>query len=112
MASQEAPSQAPDFVPASMVAPLIGSPAALPPELADNLNLSRWAESLANGAPYAGPDPNYLSRLLIRQTLEATSPEQVFSPNHLDGLQKVIPTVPRAGTGPNQLHAPYVASST
>src|SRR5258708_19752091 len=103
MASQEAPSQAPDFVPASMVAPLIGSPAALPPELADNLNLSRWAESLANGAPYAEPDPNYLSRLLIRQTLEATSPQPVSSPNPLHAFHTPTPNAPRAATGPPPL---------
>ena len=111
MASQEAPSQAPDFVPASMAAPLIGSPAQLPAELADNLNLSKWAESLVNGAIYTEPDPNYLSRMLIRQTLEATTPEQVFNPNDLDGLQKIIPNVPNAGSGPIEIDGLYVASS-
>jgi hypothetical protein len=94
-----------------MVAPLIDSSATLPAELADNLNLSRWAESLVNHAPYTEPDPNYLSRVLLRQTLEATTPEQVFNPNDLDGLQKIIPNVPGAGTGPVEIDGLYVASS-
>ncbi len=111
MASQEEQAPAPDFVPAAVVAPLIGSTAALPAELADNLSLSKWAESLINGAPYKEPDPNYLSRLLLIQTLEATEPEQVFKPNDLDGLQKIIGNAPGAGTGPIEINGLYIAES-
>lgn len=111
MASQQEQSAAPDFVPSSMVAPLISSPAKLPEALDGLFTLSAWAESLINHAPYTEPDPNYLSRLLLIQTLEATTPEQVLDPNDLDGLQKVVPNVPGAGTGPIEINGLYVARS-
>lgn len=112
MAPQETQAPAPDFIPASMVAPLIESPAQLPADLADHLDLTAWANALVNHAPYTEKDPNYLSRLLLIQTLEATSPEQVFNPNDLDGLQKVIGNAPGAGTGPIEINGLYVASSS
>jgi hypothetical protein len=95
-----------------MVAPLIKSTAALPEELQGVIDLSKWAESLINHAPYDEPDPNYLPRLLLIQTLEATAPEQVFTPNDLDGLQKIIGNMPGAGTGPIEIDGLYVASSS
>lgn len=84
----------------------------LPDGLEGNIDLSSWANALYNGTPYREPDEGYLSRLLIRQTLEATSPEQVFTPNDLDGLQKLIPNVPHAGTGPIEINGLYVAKSS
>lgn len=112
MAPQESQAPAPDFVPASMVAPLIKTDGQLPAELADHLGLSAWAESLINGRPYVERDENYLSRLLLIQTLEATSPEQVFNPNDLDGLQKIVGDMPGAGTGPIEINGLYVATSS
>lgn len=111
MASPEAPAGAPDFVPGHAVTPVLQNVAALPEDLDGVINLTSWANALFNGMPYAEPDENYLSRLLIRQTLEATSPEQVFEPNDLDGLQKLIPNVPEAGTGPIEINGLYVARS-
>jgi len=112
MSPQESKTPAPDFVPASMVAPVIDTSAKLPEALDGLLDLSNWAEALVNGRPYKEPDEGYLSRLLIRQTLEATSPEQVFTPNDLDGLQKIVGNAPGAGTGPIEIHGLYVASSS
>lgn len=89
-----------------------GEVARLPEDLDGIIDLSSWAEALYNGVPYNEPDEGYLSRLLIRQTLEATSPEQVFTPNDLDGLQKLIPNVPNAGTGPIEINGLYVAKSS
>lgn len=83
----------------------------LPPELADTIDLTGWANALYNGTRYTEPDEGYLARLLIRQTLEATSPEQVFTPNDLDGLQKRIGNAPGAGTGPIEINGLYVARS-
>lgn len=111
MSTPQEQAQAPDFVPASMVAPLIQSPAGLPEDLQGLFTLSAWAESLVNGRPYDEPDPDYLSRLLLRQTLEATSPEQVFIPNDLEGLQKLIPDAPGMGTGVIEINGLYVAKS-
>ena len=95
-----------------VVSPFFGRAIALPEDLEDVIDLSSWADALYNGRPYSEPDEGYLSRLLIRQTLEATSPEQVFTPNDLDGLQKIIPNVPGAGTGPIEINGLYVAKSS
>lgn len=112
MTTPEAQASAPDFVPASMVAPLISSPAALPADLAEHLDLSSWANALINHRPYMEKDEGYLQRLLLMQTLEATTPDQVFSPNDLDGLQKIVGNAPGAGTGPIEINGLYVASSS
>ena len=111
MSTPESQAPAPDLIPATMVAPLIQSPATLPPDLEGLFTLQAWAESLINHRPYVEPDPNYLSRLLLIQTLEATTPEQVFNPNDLDGLQKIIGNAPGAGTGPIEINGLYIASS-
>lgn len=95
----------------AMLAPLQDTTARLPETLDGLFTLSAWAESLINGKPYTEPNPGYLSRLLLIQTLEATTPEQVFSPNDLDGLQKIVGNAPGAGTGPIEINGLYVAKS-
>jgi hypothetical protein len=95
----------------TMAVALLQNAAALPEELEGVVDLSGWAEALVNKRPYREPNPSYLSDLLIRQTLEATSPEMVFTPNDLDGLQKRVPDVPNASTGPIEISGLYVASS-
>jgi hypothetical protein len=97
--------------PAQLARPLLHSPARLPEELEGLIDLNAWAESLVNGRPYKEPEPGYLARLLTMQTLEAVSPEAVFSPNDLEGLQRLIPNVPGMGTGPTEITGLYVAAS-
>lgn len=94
-----------------VVQPLVNSRAPLPDELARKFNLTSWAESLVNGVPYVEPDPNYLSRLLIMQTLTAASLDEVFEQNQIRRLQQSIPNVPDAGTGPIAIDDVYVTAS-
>lgn len=81
-------------------------------KLAETVDLSAWANSLVNGVEYHEPDPDYLSRKLLMQTLTATTPEQVFEGTGIDGLQKMIPDMPDAGTGPIIISEIYVARSS
>lgn len=95
----------------TVVAPLMPGAVQLPEILRDKIILSAWANSLVNRVEYMEPDPDYLSRLLITQTLTATSLEAVFEQNQIRGLQKAIPQVPDAGTGPIEIYDLYVTSS-
>lgn len=83
----------------------------LPDVLAERFTLTAWAESLVNGVPYEELDPDYLSRLLVMQTLTAASLEDVFVANGIRGLQDWVPNVPEASTGPILVDDIYVAKS-
>lgn len=102
-----------DNAPASgeIVKPLIAERQPLPAQLAGKIELSAWAESLVNKAKYVDPDPDYLSRLLIVQTLTAENMDAVFEQGAIQGLQKAIPNVPDAGTGPIVITDLYVTGS-
>jgi hypothetical protein len=97
--------------PATVVTPLIPAGVALPDELHGLIDLTMWANALVSGTAYDEPDPNYLSRLLITQTLTAVTPAEVVNPNDLNGLQKIIPNVAHACTGPVEITELYVATS-
>lgn len=84
---------------------------ALPAQLEGTMNLSDWAESLANHVPYNEPDPNYLSRMLLVQTLTAETTDDVFAQAGIRKLQESIPNVPNASTGPVELFDLYVTGS-
>lgn len=83
----------------------------LPPELDGMINLRSWAEALIKRTKYHEPNPNYLSTLLLAQTLMASTPEQVFEQAGIRKLQEAIPNVPGASTGAIEIHGLYVASS-
>jgi len=100
-----------DISTGEVVKPLVSERAPMPAQLEGKIYLSAWAESLVNGAKYVEPDPNYLSRLLIMQTLTATSLDEVFEQGGIQGLQKAIPNVPDAGTGPIVITDLYVTGS-
>jgi len=101
----------PDTPIGEIAKPIIMEHAPLPPELESKFSLSAWAESLVNGVPYVEPDPSYLSRLLIMQTLTAASLDEVFEQNQIRRLQQSIPNVPDAGTGPIAINDVYVTAS-
>lgn len=94
-----------------IVKPVVTERAPMPAQLEGKIILSAWADSLVNGTKYAEPDPNYLSRLLVMQTLTAESLDQVFEQGGIQGLQKAIPNVPDAGTGPIMITDLYVTGS-
>ena len=77
----------------------------------DNVSLQGWANSLVKGTKYTEPDPDYLARRLLYKTLTATTAEKILSDDAGDGLQKIIPNAPEAGTGPITITDLYVAAS-
>lgn len=83
----------------------------LPVELQGTVVLREWAESLVNHEPYHEPDPDYLSRLLLLQTLTAETADKVFERSGIKKLQESIANVPGAGTGPVEFTSIYVTSS-
>lgn len=95
----------------TVVKPVLSTVAPLPDILVNVLDLSAWAESLVNGVKYHEPDPNYLSRLLITQTLTSETADDVFEQAGIRKLQEAVPNVPGAETGPFELTMLYVTES-
>jgi hypothetical protein len=91
--------------------PLIAEGTAVPDDLYGKLDLSVWANSLINRTPYTEPDPEYLSRMLLTQTLMADDVDAVFAQAGIRKLQEAIPNVPNGGTGPIQIYDLYVTGS-
>lgn len=102
----------PDFVPTGVSTDMIlAGRHPLPEPLADKMNLSSWAESLANKAPYKEPDPDYLSRMLLVQTLTAATIDEVFAQSSIRKLQELVPNLPGQTTGPGTIIDLYVTGS-
>lgn len=85
--------------------------AQLPDALRDTIDLTAWANSLVRKVKYQEPDPDYLSRMLLMQTLTADTPEAVFEQNGIRKLQQSVPNVPGASTGPIEINDIYVTGS-
>lgn len=94
-----------------VVQKLANERAPLPEIFEGKFTLTAWAESIVNNVPYVEPDPNYLSRLLITQTLTAASMDEVFAQRGVRKLQESVPNVPDAGTGPIFIDDLYIATS-
>lgn len=108
----DASPDAPDFVPEGVIVNrLMPGRAALPEKLQGKINLSDWANSLVNKAPYREPDSDYLSRMLLVQTLTAATPEEVFAQSGIKKLQELIPNAPGLGTGIIEICDLYVTDS-
>lgn len=75
------------------------------------INFTSWANALINGHEYKEPDPGRLQRLLMLQVLEATSMDDILAVNAVGKLQKMIPDVPGASTGPIEINDLYVTGS-
>ena len=101
----------PDAPAGEVVKPVLRERAPLPAQLEGKFTLSAWAESIANRVKYIEPDPDYLSRLLIVQTLTAASQDEVFEQRGIRKLQESVPNVPDAGTGPIIIDDLYIAAS-
>lgn len=83
----------------------------LPEQYRDIISLPAWADSLINRAPYVEPDPDYLSRTLLIQTLTADTIDEVMDQAGVQSLQKAIPDFGGAGTGPVIITDIYVTDS-
>lgn len=91
--------------------PVIVQAAELPDILRGQIDLTMWANSLVNRSKYEEPDPDYLSRLLLTQTLTADTIDAVFQQGNIRKLQQSIPNVPEASTGPIEIRDLYVTGS-
>lgn len=102
----------PDFLPEAVVVNrLMPGRAPLPEKLRDKLSLSGWADALVNHTAYKEIDPDYLSRMLLVQTLTASTPDEVFEQSGIHKLQELIPNAPGLGTGPVEIVDLYVTAS-
>lgn len=93
---------------------IVASPfdgAQLPTQLQGVIVLSSWANALMNHTPYDEPDPDYLSRTLLFQTLTAETADEVLTQGGIRKLQESIPNVPGASTGPVEIFGLYVTGS-
>lgn len=95
----------------SAVEKLLPHDVALPETLTEVINFDSWANALINGTKYREPDPEYLSRLLLTQTLTAATIDEVFEQGGIRKLQESVPNVPDASTGPIEIRGIYVARS-
>lgn len=110
--SEDASPDRPDFLPDPVQTnKLLQGRHPLPEKLRDKLSLSAWAESIVNRAPYKELDPDYLSRMLLVQTLTAQTPDEVFEQAGIRKLQELVPNAPGLGTGPVEIVDLYVTSS-
>jgi hypothetical protein len=92
-------------------APHLVNPAPLPPELDGLFYVREWAKSLLTGAAYHEPNPDFMSQRMMMLTASATTLEELFADNTIDGLQKLLPDEPWASTGPIMFTDLYVAKS-
>jgi hypothetical protein len=83
----------------------------LPKAVTDVIDVQGWARSLITHEVYKEPDPDYLARLLLLQTLSAESLDALFEQGAIAKLQEAIPNVPGAGTGPIEIYDLYVTDS-
>lgn len=102
----------PDFVPEGVVVNrLMPGRAPLPEKLQGKLILSDWADALVNHTAYKEVDPDYLSRMLLVQTLTAQTPDEVYEQSGIRKLQELVPNAPGLGTGVCEIVDLYVTSS-
>lgn len=87
------------------------APAALPAELAGQLDLRAWYYSLARGDDYEDKDPNAVMRKLLLQTANAKTAADLFERSKAVGLQGLVRNIPGAGTGPVDIYGLHVARS-
>lgn len=83
----------------------------IPESVSRVIDMRSWALALTTREPYSEPDPDYLSRMLMIQTLSATTMDEAMTQAGISKLRESIPNVPGAGTGPIRITGFYVATS-
>lgn len=83
----------------------------LPKEITDIIDVQSWARSLITKEVYAEPDPEYVQRRLLLQTLMADTIEEVFAQGKMRKLQESVANVPGASTGNIRIYDLYVTAS-
>lgn len=82
-----------------------------PAELGRLIDLEGWACAVVRGTIYKEPDPEFISRMLAFQIITSPTIQDAFNQANVFGLQKILPDVPDATTGPIEITDLYVASS-
>lgn len=111
MANSPSKTVAPRKTEGGVLVKIMAGEVAFPEELGGLIDFVGWATSLVNKVKYKEPNPDYLSTLLLMQTLTSDTINDVFTQNQMDGLQKVIPNVPAGSTGPIDIIDLYVTQS-
>jgi hypothetical protein len=85
--------------------------AKLPEAFNKIIHFEGWAQAVVNGSTYSEPEPDFISRMLAVQAITADTVEQVWQAAGVKQLQKMIPDLPGASTGPLEITDLYVAES-
>lgn len=85
-----------------LIQPDVGT-SLVPADISDHVDLTMWANALVNHTPYEDPDPEYLSRRILMETLTATTAEAVFAQSQGRKLQEWVPDFPGAYVGPLEI---------
>lgn len=83
----------------------------LPPIIDGVIDVKGWLRAVLLNEEYNEPDPEYLSKLIMLQTLEADTLEEALSNGGMDGIQDIIEDYAGATTGPILITDLYVAKS-
>lgn len=111
MASRKIDENTGEIVEGEIERPLVVIPATLPVHLTTSVDITSWASALINGTDYVEPDPDHLSRMMLRQILMSETVEDVYADSGVRKLQEAIPNIPGGTTGPIMVTDLYVARS-
>ena len=84
---------------------------ALPEALEGTIDLKGWLASMVAGVEYVEPDPDYMMREMLLNTLTAPTLQEALEGSDMLKLQDVLENVPGATTGPIRITSLYVAPS-
>lgn len=82
-----------------------------PGELGSVISPKGWMASLLGGVPYKEPDPEYLGKLIMAQSILAQTIEEAWASGEVKHLQEWLPDTPGAVLGPFEMTDVYVAKS-
>lgn len=111
MTDSGTPANALDTIKGGTVKALLDGTLKIPDAITRVIDVQGWARSVITGEAYTEPDPEYLSRMLLLQTLTSESIEEAMNQQGIHKLQEWIPNVPGAGTSPIEVSGLYVAVS-
>lgn len=83
----------------------------LPPALEGKIDLLGWLNTLVHGVKYREPDPEYMARAMMIQSLTATTVEQLLDDSGLLKLQEEIDNFAGATSGPIEIVDLYITGS-
>jgi hypothetical protein len=97
--------------PGGILGKLLAGEAVTPDEFHGVIDFHSWAKALLNHEDYQEPNKDYLSTLLMLQTLTSETIDEVFTQGGVRKLQEAVPNVAGASTGPIEIFNIYVTGS-